>query len=81
MATEAVAASAADEGSVTDAPTTVDGLVAGKAVAVEPGQYLALRDVVSFLEENFLDDAFDLGDELAAKIAGEVDAFLYGVGD
>ena len=25
--------------------------------------------------------AFDLGDELAAKIAGETDAFLYGVGD
>ena len=26
-------------------------------------------------------DAFDLGDELAAKMAKEVDAFLYGVGD
>lgn len=25
--------------------------------------------------------AFDLGDELAAKMAEEVDAFLYGVGD
>ena len=25
--------------------------------------------------------AFDLGDTLAAKIAGEADAFLYGVGD
>jgi hypothetical protein len=25
--------------------------------------------------------AFDLGDDMAAKIAGETDAFLYGVGD
>ena len=58
----------------------------------ESDHFITLADILAttagILKEKLPDTtilrysgAFDLGDELAARMAGEVDAFLYGVGD
>ncbi len=74
------------------APNARIGDLAGKKIGLywngKPGGNHFWNDIEQLLKEKLpsttvlrYQGAFDLGDALAAKIAKETDAFLYGVGD